>query len=52
MFVRAASALLAVEGDNTLLAEARAVCERIVAALPDAELINRFKAAEAVRRLS
>jgi tetratricopeptide (TPR) repeat protein len=51
LFLHAASALLAIDGDDALLAEARTRVERIAAALPDAELIRRFMAAEPVRFL-
>jgi tetratricopeptide (TPR) repeat protein len=49
MFLRAAAALLAIDGDDLLLAEARAAVERIAGALPDAELRRCFLAAEPVR---
>jgi tetratricopeptide (TPR) repeat protein len=49
MFLRAAAALLAIDGDDALLAEARAAVDRIAGALPDAELRRRFLAAEPVR---
>ena len=51
MFLRAAAALLALEGNDQLLAETRAMARRIIAALPDEEMIRRFKAAEPVRVL-
>jgi transcriptional regulator with XRE-family HTH domain/tetratricopeptide (TPR) repeat protein len=51
MLLRAATALLAVEGDDALRAEARGAADRIVAALPEEELIQRFRAAEPVRQL-
>jgi tetratricopeptide (TPR) repeat protein len=51
MFLHTAAALLAIEGDDTLAAEARAAAHRILAALPDAEMRRRFEAAEPVRRL-
>jgi tetratricopeptide (TPR) repeat protein/transcriptional regulator with XRE-family HTH domain len=49
MFLRPAATLLALDGDDALLAEARATVERIVAALPDAEIRRHFLAAEPVR---
>jgi ATP/maltotriose-dependent transcriptional regulator MalT len=49
LFLRAAAALLAVEGDGDLAAEARAAVDRIVAALPHAEMRRCFEAAEPVR---
>jgi tetratricopeptide (TPR) repeat protein len=52
MFLRAATALLALDGDDALAAEARAAAERILAALPDEDMRRRFEAAEPVRLLS
>lgn len=49
MFLRAAAALLALDGDDALLAEARAAVERMAAALPEGELRRCFLAAEPVR---
>ncbi len=49
MLLRAATALLAIDGDDALAAESRAVVERIAAALPDDEMRQRFEAAEPVR---
>ena len=49
MFLRAAAALLALDGDAVLLAEARAAIERIAGALPDTEIRMCFLAAEPVR---
>jgi tetratricopeptide (TPR) repeat protein len=51
LFLRAAAALLALDGDGDLAAEARAAARRIAAALPDAAMRGRFLAAEPVRRL-
>jgi tetratricopeptide (TPR) repeat protein len=51
MFLRAATALLSLSGDDALLVEARARAQAIVQALPDEDLIDRFRAAEAVRSL-
>ena len=51
MFLRAAAALLTLEGDDALLAEARATARRIIAALPDEEIIRCFTASEPVRVL-
>lgn len=51
VLLRAALALLAVEGDDGLLAEARDAARRIAAALPDAVLRRRFAEAEGVGRL-
>ena len=45
------TALLEVDGDDVLVGEARAAAERILEALPDADLRGTFAAAEAVRRL-
>jgi tetratricopeptide (TPR) repeat protein len=49
MFLRPVAALLAIDGDDALLAEARATIARIAGALPDAEIRRRFLAAEPVR---
>jgi hypothetical protein len=49
MFLRAAAALLALDGDDVLLAEARAAVERIAGALPDAAMRRCFLAADPVR---
>jgi hypothetical protein len=51
MFLRAATGLLALDGDDTLAAEARAAADSIAAALPDAEMRRRFAEAEPVRLL-
>jgi len=51
LFLRVAAPLLALDGDDTLLAEARAVAYRIIAALPDEHMIHSFKAAEPMRVL-
>jgi DNA-binding CsgD family transcriptional regulator len=48
MLLRAASAVLAVDGDDSILAEAGRAIERIAANLPD-EMIEPFEAAEPVR---
>ena len=52
VFLRAATALLAVDGDDALAAEARATAERIARALPDAELRRCFEAAAPLRMLA
>jgi tetratricopeptide (TPR) repeat protein len=51
MFLGAATALLAIEGDDALAAEARSAADRIAAALPDEAMRRRFEAAAPVRRL-
>lgn len=51
MYVRAAAALLAIDGTDALLAEALAAVERIAAALPDTEMRGRFQEAESVRAI-
>jgi len=51
LFLRAAAALLELDGDDALLAEARAAAQRIAAALPNDELRRRFEAADTVRLL-
>ncbi len=49
LFFRAAAALLAIDGNDVLAAEARATTDRITAALPTEEMRRRFEAAEPVR---
>jgi transcriptional regulator with XRE-family HTH domain/tetratricopeptide (TPR) repeat protein len=49
MFVRAIAPLLALEGDDALLAEARAATGRIASELHDTETQARFRAAAQVR---
>ena len=49
MLLKTAAALMTLDGDETLAAEAGVAAERIIAALPDAELRRRFEAAEPVR---
>jgi class 3 adenylate cyclase/tetratricopeptide (TPR) repeat protein len=51
LFVRAASGLLATDGNDALLAEARGAAHRALGALPDEELRRRFAAAEPVQAL-
>jgi tetratricopeptide (TPR) repeat protein len=51
VFLRAATALLEVDGDDALAAEARATANRILEALPTPALRSTFAAAEPVRRL-
>jgi class 3 adenylate cyclase/tetratricopeptide (TPR) repeat protein len=51
LFLRASSSLLATEGDDALLSEARTTARRIVAELPNEEMRRRFEAAESVRLL-
>ena len=51
MFLRAATALLSLDGDDALFAEAQARVQQIVQALPDEDLIRRFLRAEALRPL-
>jgi tetratricopeptide (TPR) repeat protein len=51
MFLRAAVALLTLEGDDALLAEARTTALRIIGALRDEKIIRCFTAAEQVRVL-
>jgi tetratricopeptide (TPR) repeat protein len=52
LFLRAATTLLNVDGDDSLLLEARRTAERILAELPDAEMRRQFEEAEPVRRLA
>lgn len=49
MFLKTVAALVPLDGDDVLAAEARATAERIMAALPDDEMRLRFEAAEPVR---
>jgi hypothetical protein len=51
MFLRASAPLLALAGDDALLAEARAAARRIASELRDAETLARFQSAEQVRAL-
>ncbi len=48
MFLRSATALLSLSGDDTLFAEAQARAQMIVEALPDEYLIRAFLTAEPV----
>lgn len=52
LFLRTAAALLAVDGDDALAAEAGAARERIATALPDPDLRRRFAAAAPLACLS
>ncbi len=49
MFLRAAAALLAIDGDDALLQETRTMVQRITAALPNGAMRQRFEAAEPAR---
>jgi class 3 adenylate cyclase/DNA-binding SARP family transcriptional activator len=49
LFLRSAAALLELDGDDQLAAEARATAGRIIARLPTEEMRERFRAAEPVR---
>jgi tetratricopeptide (TPR) repeat protein len=49
LILRSAALLLAVEGDDLLVAEARAAMERISEALPDDDMRARFEQADPVR---
>jgi hypothetical protein len=51
MYVRAAAGLLAIDGSDVLLAEARAAVARIAEALPNVEMQRRFQDAEPVRTI-
>jgi class 3 adenylate cyclase/transcriptional regulator with XRE-family HTH domain/tetratricopeptide (TPR) repeat protein len=51
LFVRAGSALLALDGDDALAAEAHAAAEAMRAALPDDELRRRFSEAAPIKLL-
>jgi tetratricopeptide (TPR) repeat protein len=52
LFLRAASALLALEGDDGLATEACQAAGRIAGALPDPDMRRRFEAADPVRLLT
>jgi DNA-binding SARP family transcriptional activator/tetratricopeptide (TPR) repeat protein len=51
MFLRAAAALLAIEGDAALAAAAATAADHIASALPDGDMRQRFEASEPVRRV-
>jgi class 3 adenylate cyclase/tetratricopeptide (TPR) repeat protein len=51
MFLQSAATLLAVDGDDDLLTEARSTASRILEALPGEETRNRFRQAEPVKRV-
>jgi len=51
LFLRAATTLLSMEGDNALQLEARETAARIWAELPDQVMRSQFENAEPVRRL-
>jgi tetratricopeptide (TPR) repeat protein len=51
LFLRGASALLAVDGDDALAAETRTAARSILSRLPTPEMRARFEAADPVRRL-
>jgi hypothetical protein len=51
MFLQSAATLLAVDGDDGLLTEARSTASRIIEALPDEQARNRFRQAEPVKRI-
>ncbi len=52
VFLRPATTLLALDGDDELLRETRATIQRIVAALPNQEMRRLFEAAEPVQRIT
>jgi class 3 adenylate cyclase len=52
LFLRAAAALLAIDGDDALLDEVRRSARRVESALPDDAMRRRFEAAEPLRRLA
>jgi len=51
MFLRVATILLQMDGDDALLQEARSTASRDLAALPDGQLRERFQDAEVVHGL-
>lgn len=52
MLLRVVTALLAIDGNNELLAEARSAAQRIRSELPDDEMCRRFDASPAVQLVS
>jgi tetratricopeptide (TPR) repeat protein len=52
LFLRAATTLLVLDGDDLLLSETRRTAGQILAELPDAEMRRQFEAAEPVRLLA
>ena len=52
VFLRPATTLLAVDGDDALLRETRATIQRIIAAMPNPEMRQLFEAAEPVQRIT
>ena len=52
LFLRAATTLLALDGDDLLMSETRGTAVRILTELPDAEMRRQFEAAEPVRLLA
>jgi tetratricopeptide (TPR) repeat protein len=52
LFLRTATALLAVDGDEALAVEAARTAARIASALPDGPMRQRFEAAEQVQGLA
>ena len=52
LFLRAAAGLIAVDGDDALADEARAVVDRIAESLPDPDMRLQFELAEPTRLVS
>jgi tetratricopeptide (TPR) repeat protein len=52
MLLRTLTALLPIDGSDTLLAEARATAQSILVALPNAEMQARFRSAQPVQQLA
>jgi len=52
MLLRTLTALLPIDGSDTLLAEARATAQTILVALPNAEMQARFRSAQSVQQLA
>jgi tetratricopeptide (TPR) repeat protein len=52
LFVRAAIGLIAIDGDDALADEARAVIDRIAGNLPDLDMRLQFERAEPIRRVA
>jgi hypothetical protein len=52
MLLRSLTTLLAIDGYDTLQAEARATAQSILVALPNAEMQARFRSAQTVQQLA
>jgi hypothetical protein len=52
MLLKPAASLLAIDGSDTVLAEARSAVARIVTALPHGTIVDRFQDAGPVRAIT